>query len=56
MFANLIANNYKLHVIINGMVTFWLISTSIPNRLCACVLFGKGTSNKGKEKSRYTWA
>jgi len=26
---NLIANNYKSHVVINGMVTIWLISTTV---------------------------
>jgi hypothetical protein len=25
---NLVANDYKLHVVINGVVTFWLISTN----------------------------
>jgi len=28
IFLNLIANDYKLHVVINGLVTFWLISIS----------------------------
>jgi len=28
MFPNLVANDYKSHVVVNGMVTFWLISTS----------------------------
>ncbi len=28
IFPNLVANDNKLHVIINGLVTFWLISTS----------------------------
>jgi hypothetical protein len=31
IFSNLIANDYKLHVVINGLVTFWLISTSVIN-------------------------
>jgi hypothetical protein len=25
---NLVANDYKSHVVVNGVVTFWLISTS----------------------------
>jgi len=28
IFPNLVANDYKSHVVVNGMVTFWLISTS----------------------------
>jgi len=28
MFPNLVANDYKSHVVVNGVVTFWLISTS----------------------------
>jgi len=28
IFPNLIANDYKSHVVVNGLVTFWLISTS----------------------------
>jgi hypothetical protein len=28
IFPNLVANNYKLHVVVNGMVTFWLTSTN----------------------------
>ncbi len=28
IFPNLIANDYKLHVVVNGLVTFWLISTN----------------------------
>ncbi len=28
MFPNPVANDYKLHVVVNGVVTFWLISTS----------------------------
>jgi hypothetical protein len=28
IFPNLVANHYKLHVVTNGIVTFWLISTS----------------------------
>jgi hypothetical protein len=28
MFPNLVANNYKSHVVVNGVVTFWLIFTS----------------------------
>jgi len=28
IFPNLVANEYKSHVVINGLVTFWLISTS----------------------------
>jgi hypothetical protein len=26
---NLVINDYKLHVVVNGMVSFWLISTSV---------------------------
>jgi len=29
IFPNLVANNYKSHVVINGLVTFWLISTNV---------------------------
>jgi len=29
IFPNLVANDYKSHVIVNGLVTFWLISTSV---------------------------
>jgi len=29
IFLNLVANDYKLHVVVNGMITFWLISTSV---------------------------
>ncbi len=29
MFSNLVANDYKSHVVVNGLVTFWLISTSV---------------------------
>ncbi len=28
IFPNLVANDYKSHVVINGLVTFWLISTN----------------------------
>ncbi len=28
IFLNLVANDYKSHVIVNGLVTFWLIFTS----------------------------
>ncbi len=28
IFSNPVANNYKSHVDVNGVVTFWLISTS----------------------------
>ncbi len=28
IFSNLVANDYKSHAVINGVVTFWLISTS----------------------------
>ncbi len=28
IFPNLIANDYKSHLVVNGLVTFWLISTS----------------------------
>ncbi len=28
IFQNLVTNDYKSHVVINGLVTFWLISTS----------------------------
>jgi hypothetical protein len=28
IFSNLVANDYKSHVVVNGVVTFWLISTS----------------------------
>jgi hypothetical protein len=28
IFPNLITNDYKSHVVVNGLVTFWLISTS----------------------------
>jgi hypothetical protein len=28
MFPNPVANDYKSHVVVNGVVTFWLISTS----------------------------
>ncbi len=28
IFPNLVANDYKSHLVINGLVTFWLISTS----------------------------
>jgi hypothetical protein len=28
IFSNLVANNYKWHVVVNGLVTFWLISTN----------------------------
>ncbi len=26
--ANLVANDYKSHVVVNGVVTFWLVPTS----------------------------
>ncbi len=29
IFPNLVANDYKSHVVVNGLVTFWLISTSL---------------------------
>ncbi len=29
IFSNLVTNDYKSHVVINGLVTFWLISTSV---------------------------
>jgi len=29
MFPNLVTNDYKSHVVVNGVVTFWLISTSV---------------------------
>jgi len=28
IFSNPVANDYKSHVVVNGVVTFWLISTS----------------------------
>ncbi len=28
IFPNLVPNDYKLYVVVNGLVTFWLISTS----------------------------
>jgi len=31
IFPNLVANDYKSHVVVNGMVTFWLTSTSVGN-------------------------
>jgi hypothetical protein len=27
IFPNIVANDYKSHVVVNGLVTFWLIST-----------------------------
>jgi hypothetical protein len=33
IFPNLIINDCKLHVVVNGMVTFWLISTNVNNKL-----------------------
>ncbi len=27
--TNLVANDYKSHVVVNGVVTFWLIFTSV---------------------------
>jgi hypothetical protein len=29
IFSNLVTNDYKSHVVVNGLVTFWLISTSV---------------------------
>jgi hypothetical protein len=29
IFPNLVANDYKLHVVVNRLVTFWLISTCV---------------------------
>jgi len=29
MFPNPVANDYKSHVVVNGVLTFWLISTSV---------------------------
>ncbi len=29
VFPNLVANDYKSHVVVNGVVTFWLISISV---------------------------
>jgi hypothetical protein len=29
IFPNLVANDYKSHVVVNGLVTFWLIFTSV---------------------------
>jgi hypothetical protein len=29
IFSNLVANDYKSHVVVNWLVTFWLISTSV---------------------------
>ncbi len=29
IFPNLVANNCESHVVVNGLVTFWLISTSV---------------------------
>ncbi len=28
IFPNLVVNDYKSHVVVNGLVIFWLISTS----------------------------
>ncbi len=28
IFPNLVTNDYKSHVVVNGVVTFWMISTS----------------------------
>jgi len=36
IFPNLVANDYKSHVVVNGLVTFWLISTGAANQ-CAIV-------------------
>ncbi len=36
IFSNLVANDYKSHVIVNGMVTFWLISTSAKAHSLLC--------------------
>jgi hypothetical protein len=29
IFPNLVANDYKSHVVVNGLVTFWLIYISV---------------------------
>ncbi len=34
IFSNLVANDYKSHVVVNGVVTFWLISTSVGALQC----------------------
>jgi len=44
IFSNLVTNDYKLHVVVNGLVTFWLISTSA----CHChpsILDDRGIPN-----------
>ncbi len=41
IFSNLVANDYKSHVVVNGLVTFWLISSSV----CKFV-FGSTCSTK----------
>ncbi len=39
IFSNLIANDYKSHVVVNRVVTFWLISTSVITVLMVLVSF-----------------
>jgi hypothetical protein len=38
---NLVANDYKSHVVVNGVVTFWLISTSVNVKQGSCQTMGK---------------
>ncbi len=41
---NLVANDYKSHVVVNGMITFWLISTSV--KVANMLWKGVNMSNK----------
>jgi hypothetical protein len=38
IFPNLVTNNYKSHGIVNGLVTFWLISNSDGIVICETLL------------------
>jgi hypothetical protein len=49
IFPNLIANDYKSHVVVNGLVTFWVIFTSAPNFLSRANWSGGGNSSFNNE-------
>jgi hypothetical protein len=48
MFPKLVANDYKSHVVVNGVVTFWLIFTSehcLPNNILIFIKIDKFEPN-----------
>ncbi len=51
IFPNIVVNDYKSNVVINGLVTFWLISTSVSTPLWPSVGVKPNTSKVGDLES-----